>query len=122
MGCRGRAPASTLLRVVAVVQAGVPRLVPDPRRRLPGRGAYLHVDPACLAKAERRRAFGRALRVAGVLDTGALTAYVTDHASPAGAGATGKTDGGDDGGPAQRAGAGVSTRTVGEETTDMSTR
>jgi len=27
--------------------------------------------------AERRRAFGRALRVTGVLDTGPLTAYLT---------------------------------------------
>lgn len=92
VGCRGRAPASTLLRVVAVVDAGTVRLMVDPRHRLPGRGAYLHVDPACLAQAERRRAFGRALRVAGVLDTGAVTAYVTGQRSPAGAsaGATGE--------------------------------
>jgi predicted RNA-binding protein YlxR (DUF448 family) len=102
VGCRSRAPASTLLRVVAVIQAGVATLVPDPRHRLPGRGAYLHVDPACLAKAERRRAFGRALRVAGVLDTGELAAYVTAHGSPAGAGATGMTDGGHDGGSARQ--------------------
>lgn len=94
VGCRSRAPASTLLRVVAVVDAGVVHLAPDPRHRLPGRGAYLHVDPACLAKAERRRAFGRALRVAGVLDTGALAAYVTAHGSrEASVGATGVTDG-----------------------------
>ncbi|MGH3734834.1 MAG: YlxR family protein [Micromonosporaceae bacterium] len=64
VGCRTRAPASELLRVVAVEH----RLVPDPTHRLPGRGAHLHPDPACLAKAERRRAFGRALRVPGVLD------------------------------------------------------
>jgi predicted RNA-binding protein YlxR (DUF448 family) len=54
-------------------------LAPDPRHRLPGRGAYLHVDSACFAKAERRRAFSRALRVTGVLDTGALAEYVTEH-------------------------------------------
>jgi predicted RNA-binding protein YlxR (DUF448 family) len=92
VGCRDRAPASTLLRVVAVADADVIRLVVDPRHRLPGRGAYLHVDPACLAKAERRRAFGRALRVAGVLDTGAVTSYVTAQRSPtdATAGETGK--------------------------------
>lgn len=110
VGCRGRAPASTLLRVVAVVQAGVVTLVADPRHRLPGRGAYLHVDPACFAKAERRRAFGRALRVAGVLDTGELAAYVTEHGSRAGAGATGVTDGGQNGVPARQAGAGRSAR------------
>jgi hypothetical protein len=70
----------------------VVRLKVDPRHRLPGRGAYLHVDPACLAKAERRRAFGRALRVAGVLDTSAVRAYVTEQRSPAadGAGETGE--------------------------------
>ena len=44
-------------------------IVPDPARRRPGRGAHLHLDPACLALAERRRAFGRALRVTGVLET-----------------------------------------------------
>lgn len=89
VGCRDRAPASTLLRIVAVADADVVRLRVDPRHRLPGRGAYLHVDPACLAKAERRRAFGRALRVAGVLDTGPVTAYVTEQRSPAEAGAGG---------------------------------
>ena len=97
VGCRARAPASMLLRVVAVVDCAVPGLIPDPSRRLPGRGAHLHIDPACLAKAERRRAFTRALRVAGVLDTGALTAYVMAHSSPTDAAsrATGMTDGGE---------------------------
>jgi uncharacterized protein len=52
------------------------RLVPDRTRRLPGRGAHLHPDPACFAKAERRRAFGRALRLTGVIDTGEVAAYV----------------------------------------------
>ncbi|HEY7224345.1 MAG TPA: YlxR family protein [Micromonosporaceae bacterium] len=80
VGCRGRAPASTLLRVIADVDTGPARLVIDPRHRLPGRGAYLHMDPACLAKAERRRAFVRALRVGGILDTGELRTYVTAQA------------------------------------------
>ncbi len=100
MGCRDRAPASTLLRVVAVSDDGAQRLVADPRHRLPGRGAYLHVDPACLAKADKRRAFPRALRVAGILDTGELTAYVTAKTArtDAAAGETGKTEGGTSGG------------------------
>jgi predicted RNA-binding protein YlxR (DUF448 family) len=68
-----------LLRVVAVIDAGTQRLVVDPRHRLPGRGAYLHVEPACFAKAERRRSFPRALRVAGNLETGELAAYVAAH-------------------------------------------
>ena len=77
VGCRARAPASELLRVVAVRDETEPaggrhRLVPDPARRLPGRGAHLHPDPACLARALRRRAFGRALRLPGVPDAGAL--------------------------------------------------
>ncbi|WP_245563649.1 YlxR family protein [Longispora albida] len=47
-------------------------IVPDPARRMPGRGASLHRVPACLAQAEKRRAFGRALRMAGVADTSRL--------------------------------------------------
>ena len=49
-------------------------LVPDERRVLPGRGAHLHRDPACLDLAERRRAFPRALRVPGPLDPAPLRA------------------------------------------------
>ena len=44
----------------------------DLRRRAAGRGAWLHPEPSCLDKAERRRAFARALRVPGPLDVGAL--------------------------------------------------
>jgi predicted RNA-binding protein YlxR (DUF448 family) len=52
-------------------------LVPDPARKMPGRGASLHLDPDCLALAERRRAFGRALRTGGVtLDSTRLHQYV----------------------------------------------
>ena len=87
VGCRERAPASTLLRVIAVTTDGALSLAVDPRHRLPGRGAYLHVDPTCLAKAERRRAFTRALRVTAILDSSELAAYVADQA----AGATGQT-------------------------------
>ncbi|SFQ05392.1 hypothetical protein SAMN05421810_104319 [Amycolatopsis arida] len=68
MGCRQRALAAELLRVVA--RDG--HVVVDERRRLPGRGAWLHRSPECLAKAERRRVFPRALRVSGVLATGEL--------------------------------------------------
>jgi len=74
VGCRTRAPAAELLRVVA--QDGV--AVPDPVRMLPGRGAHLHRDAACLAQAERRRALPRALRVAGPLDLTALRAEIED--------------------------------------------
>ena len=73
VGCRGRAGADQLLRVVA--RDGV--LVPDPGRRLPGRGAHLHRDAGCLAEAVRRRAFPRALRVAGELDTTTVEQLLT---------------------------------------------
>ena len=70
VGCRSRAPQSGLLRVVA--REGV--AVPDRRRRERGRGAYVHADVACVRLAERRRAFGRALRVSGSLDLRAVYA------------------------------------------------
>lgn len=75
MGCRERCAATGLLRVVAV--GGV--LVPDPGRRLPGRGAWLHSEPDCLRLAERRRAFPRALRVPGTLDVEGLRTHLERH-------------------------------------------
>ncbi len=73
VGCRRKALAADLLRVVAQeVESGGFVLAPDPKRRLPGRGAWLHPDPKCLSEAGRRRAFGRALRVSGSLDSSEL--------------------------------------------------
>ncbi|WP_255622698.1 YlxR family protein [Pseudonocardia sp. DSM 110487] len=72
MGCRCRDVADGLLRVVAV--HGV--LTPDLRRRLPGRGAWLHLAPECLDRAERRSAFPRALRVPGPLDPAPVRAHI----------------------------------------------
>jgi len=86
VGCRKRAQASELLRVVAVVRDGDSIVIePDPARIRLGRGAHLHPDPACLALAERRRAFGRALRVSGVVDTGPLVALLAKPGKPGGA-------------------------------------
>ena len=73
VGCRTKTAASGLLRVVAVDGT----VVPDPRRRYPGRGAWVHPDIGCLRLAERRRAFPRALRCAGALDTVAVHAFLT---------------------------------------------
>lgn len=56
--------AGELLRVAVVDGA----LVLDLRRRITGRGAWIHPDLECLGRAERRRAFTRALRVPGPLD------------------------------------------------------
>lgn len=68
VGCRQRAGKSELLRVTARDGA----CLPDPRAQHQARGAYLHPTLECLAAAERRRAFPRALRVPGPLDTTAL--------------------------------------------------
>jgi predicted RNA-binding protein YlxR (DUF448 family) len=74
VGCRTRAARSDLLRIVVV--GG--ELLPDVRRRMRGRGAHLHPDPACLDLAERRRAFPRALRVSGPLGLNQVRAHVAE--------------------------------------------
>ncbi|MFI6867025.1 YlxR family protein [Nocardia sp. NPDC050406] len=81
IGCRKRELAVDLLRIVAQKADEVQpaAVVPDPRRRLPGRGAWLHPLSACLSAAVRRRAFGRALRVSGNLDISALEHYVENR-------------------------------------------
>ncbi|MFI9275884.1 YlxR family protein [Kitasatospora sp. NPDC052896] len=79
VGCRKRAAKHELLRVTAV--EGV--CVPDPRGTLPGRGAHLHPDLTCLDLAVRRRAFPRAFRLQGALDTEALRAHVEARAEGA---------------------------------------
>lgn len=61
VGCRTRAPRSSLIRVTA----GPERLLVDRSARLPGRGAWLHPDPGCVETALARRALDRALRAAG---------------------------------------------------------
>ena len=68
VGCRARAPRSTLLRVVAVDH----HLIPDERASMPGRGAWVHDTLECVDAAIRRHAFARALRVSGPLDTQTL--------------------------------------------------
>jgi predicted RNA-binding protein YlxR (DUF448 family) len=82
IGCRERVAKSLLLRVVAEFDAdsgSVPRAVPDVRGRRAGRGASLHPTRACLDLAERRKAFPRAFRLAGPLDTSALRDWVTAY-------------------------------------------
>ncbi|MFF2644328.1 YlxR family protein [Streptomyces niveus] len=72
VGCRERAAKSDLLRIVVVEGA----CLPDPRGTLPGRGAYVHPASFCLDQAVRRRAFPRAFRVKGPLDTTELLLHV----------------------------------------------
>jgi predicted RNA-binding protein YlxR (DUF448 family) len=76
IGCRERAAVAELLRVVAGPGALV---VPDLRRRIPGRGAWLHPDQRCVELAERRRAFARALRVPGPIDPTPVCEYLAER-------------------------------------------
>jgi hypothetical protein len=63
VGCRTRRPQAALLRVVVRHGAVVPA-----EKKAPGRGAYLCPDEACLAAAQKRRAFARAFRAAAVIE------------------------------------------------------
>ena len=80
VGCGAQGARSDLLRVVAesgpVAEGHPRRAIPDPGRVLPGRGANLHPDLACLDRAERRRALARALRVPHPLDATAVRDHV----------------------------------------------
>ena len=83
IGCRKRELAVELLRVVAVPMGnGQFAVAVDTAGRLPGRGAWLHVDPRCLQEAIRRRAFTRALRITGSPDTSAVVEHVERFAHP----------------------------------------
>ncbi|WP_349308690.1 YlxR family protein [Microbacterium sp. MM2322] len=73
VGCRARAPRSSLLRIVARDGA----LVIDEKAVLPGRGAWVHDTDTCVSTAIKRRAFGRALRVSTPLETSGLDARTT---------------------------------------------
>ncbi|MEO5832853.1 MAG: YlxR family protein [Nakamurella sp.] len=74
MGCRARATAADLLRVVVSVDV----IVPDPAHRLPGRGAYLHLDAQCHRNAVRRKAWMRALRLVAPLPDDAVAVHLAE--------------------------------------------
>jgi uncharacterized protein len=78
VGCRTRAPQGDLLRVVLVGD----RLIPDRRRELPGRGAYVHPTQECVTTALARKAFGRALRAGGALDPTDVTRALGNLTEP----------------------------------------
>jgi uncharacterized protein len=58
VGCRQRDQQARLLRVALVEGCATP----DPRRRLPGRGAYVHRRTECVDRAARAGNVARALR------------------------------------------------------------
>ncbi|WP_327238508.1 YlxR family protein [Streptomyces sp. NBC_01317] len=68
VGCRERVAKNDLLRIVLSGE----QCVPDQRGTLPGRGAYVHPALVCLDLAVRRRAFPRAFKVQGPLDSAEL--------------------------------------------------
>ncbi|WP_295123722.1 YlxR family protein [uncultured Leifsonia sp.] len=78
VGCRSRAPRSSLLRVVLRNS----EIVADPSATLPGRGAWLHPVDECLDLALTRKAFGRALRAQGSLDPTAIRAALRSRQGP----------------------------------------
>ena len=78
LGCRSRANASSLVRCVARDGA----VVVDVSAASPGRGAWVHPTVECVESSLKRRAFGRALRADGALDTsGLLQAVLALHQS-----------------------------------------
>ncbi|MDO5671155.1 MAG: YlxR family protein [Corynebacterium sp.] len=78
---RERQPDTELLRVV-IDPSDPNRLLADPGRRLPGRGAWITPNIDALKLAEQRRAFGRAFRVSGnSLDTGHVRTYLAANAA-----------------------------------------
>jgi len=84
LGCRQRAPRSSLVRVVA--RDGV--VVVDALARFPGRGAWVHGTLDCVETATERRAWARALRVAGPLDAGVVMTSIDPHDASSIAGVT----------------------------------
>lgn len=68
VGCRGKAPKRELARVVRVHDGDV---VVDQSGSAPGRGAYVHLDAACIEVAMRSGAFDRALRTGLTADAAA---------------------------------------------------
>ncbi len=73
-GCRDKADRDALLRFV--VRAEAPRLVPDVRRRLPGRGVSVHPTRACIAKALKQGGFARAIKGRPGVELDALCAMI----------------------------------------------
>ena len=68
-------PDVELLRVVA--DPDVPgRILADPGRTLPGRGAWITPSLDAVELAEQRRAFGRALRLSTQVDLGHVRTYL----------------------------------------------
>lgn len=74
---RQRLPQRELLRVVATYDDdGVISIQPDPKRRMPGRGAWITPTVQAWEIAHKRRAFGRALKVSASADASSVRDYL----------------------------------------------
>ena len=62
IGCRAVVDQNQLMRWVVREKDGKTVPVPDPARRLAGRGAWLHPNPECAQRAAQRGAFARSYR------------------------------------------------------------
>ena len=71
VGCRRRDAQENLVRLALWTPETAdgrlsggrePGVVPDPTRRMPGRGAWLHPERECCESAVKRRALNRAFR------------------------------------------------------------
>lgn len=71
IGCRRHEDQNLLVRLALDPSTETRSVTVDLRRRLPGRGAWLHPATDCLQVALRRRAFHRAFR--GPVETDSLT-------------------------------------------------
>lgn len=71
IACRKRENQIDLLRIVKSGR----QALPDPTRRMSGRGAWLH--PRCLEMAINRKAFERALKSDEILDLAALKEFIS---------------------------------------------
>jgi predicted RNA-binding protein YlxR (DUF448 family) len=85
VGCRHVTDQTHLLRWVRDPDDPT-RIMSDPDRRSPGRGAWLHPDPECARLALRRGGFTRAFRSSGVVTDleqlmSALSGVATDGGS-----------------------------------------
>lgn len=77
---RDQLPDTHLLRLVQ--DPDVPgRIVADPARRLPGRGAWITPTRDALELAEQRRAFHRAFRLSTKVDLGHVQTYLAEQAN-----------------------------------------
>ncbi len=90
IGCRRREDQNLLVRLALDPTTETRSVTVDLRRRLPGRGAWLHPDADCLQAALKRRALHRAFR--GPVDADTLPGRFEQSIMRGVAAATGDPD------------------------------